>query len=440
MNKELKDLAGWAIKAAKSAGADDSKVGIDGERLVEVSYRDRKPENIKEATTKSLYIQIYVNGRFSSQTTSDLRKDALKDFISNAVATTKLLAEDPFRTLPDPKSYEGRKEMDLGLVDPDYKKLTPEGRHNMVKAIENAALEKGGDKVISVTAQEQDGHGESFTMTSNGFEGHQEITYYVAGAEMTVQDEGDRRPAGYEFVVAVNKKDMPSPEKIGAGCAKRTLDLLGAKKIKTETLPIIIENRVAARIFGGLLGAMFGRNIQQKQSFLADKKGTKIGSEHLTLIDDPFMKGGLGSRLYDGDGFATKKRVMIDKGVLKDFYVDWYYSRKLGWEPSTGGPSNLIIPPGKRSVEEIMKDLGRGIYITGFIGGNSNPTTGDASIGILGHLFEEGKPVQAVSEMNISDNHLKFWNRLAEVGNDPWPYSSQRFPSLVFTDVVVAGI
>jgi len=440
MNKELKDLAGWAIKAAKSAGADDSKVGIDGERLVEVSYRDRKPENIKEATTKSLYIQIYVNGRFSSQTTSDLRKDALKDFISNAVATTKLLAEDPFRTLPDPKYYEGRKEMDLGLVDPDYKKLTPEGRHNMVKAIENAALEKGGDKVISVTAQEQDGHGESFTMTSNGFEGHQEITYYVAGAEMTVQDEGDRRPAGYEFVVAVNKKDMPSPEKIGAGCAKRTLDLLGAKKIKTETLPIIIENRVAARIFGGLLGAMFGRNIQQKQSFLADKKGTKIGSEHLTLIDDPFMKGGLGSRLYDGDGFATKKRVMIDKGVLKDFYVDWYYSRKLGWEPSTGGPSNLIIPPGKRSVEEIMKDLGRGIYITGFIGGNSNPTTGDASIGILGHLFEEGKPVQAVSEMNISDNHLKFWNRLAEVGNDPWPYSSQRFPSLVFTDVVVAGI
>jgi PmbA protein len=440
MNKELKELAGWTVKAAKSAGADDCKAGINGQRLVEVSYRDRKPENIKEATTKSLNIEIYVNGRYSGQSTSDLRKDALKDFISNAVATTKLLAEDPYRTLADPKYYEGRKDVDLGLVDPAYAKYTADNRHEIVKAIEAAALEKGGDKVISVTAQAQDGHAESFMMTSNGFEGHQELTYYMAGAEMTVQDEGDRRPAGSDYVVVLNRSDMPSPEKIGAGCAKRTMDLLGAKKIKTETLPIIIENRVASRIFGGLLEGMFGSNIQQKQSFLADKKGTKIASDQLTLIDDPFVKGSLGSRLYDSDGFAAKKRVMIDKGVLKDFYVDWYYSRKLEWEPTTGGPSNLIIPPGKRSVEEIMKDLGRGIFITGFIGGNSNSTTGDASIGILGHLFDGGKPVQAISEMNISDNHLKFWQRLVEVGNDPWPYSQQRFPSLVFTDVVVAGV
>jgi PmbA protein len=87
-----------------------------------------------------------------------------------------------------------------------------------------------------------------------------------------------------------------------------------------------------------------------------------------------------------------------------------------------------------------MKDLGRGIFITGFIGGNSNSTTGDTSIGIIGHLFEDGVPVQAVSEMNISDNHLKFWQRLVEVANDPWTYSGQRTPSLVFTDVVVSGV
>ena len=87
-----------------------------------------------------------------------------------------------------------------------------------------------------------------------------------------------------------------------------------------------------------------------------------------------------------------------------------------------------------------MKDLGRGILVTGFIGGNSNSTTGDASIGIIGKLFEHGEPVQAVAEMNIADNHLKFWQRLAEVGNDPWIYSSFRMPSLVFTDVVVSGL
>ena len=94
----------------------------------------------------------------------------------------------------------------------------------------------------------------------------------------------------------------------------------------------------------------------------------------------------------------------------------------------------------RSSREEIMKDLGRGIFITGFIGGNSNPTTGDASIGIIGQLFEGGKPVQAISEMNISDNHLKLWNKLIEVANDPYPYSSLRFPSMVFKDIVVSGL
>jgi len=440
MNKEMYDLVAWSVKTAKSAGADECRVGMNSSRFVEISYRERKPENIKEASTRSFGIEIFVNGRYSSQSTSDLRKNAMKDFISNAIATTKLLEEDPYRTLPDPKYYKGRAKLDLGQLDPDYKKFSPEDRHSMVKAMEESCLAKGGKKVISVTANEYDEHGEVLMMTSNGFEGSEEYTVFQGWAQMTVQGEGDRRPSGFDYGVSLIRKNLPTPEKIGAGAARRTLDLLGGKKIKTETLPIIIENRNVPRILGGFLAGMYGSNIQQKRSFLSDKKGKKIASKHFTLIDDPFIRGGLGSRLFDNDGFAAKKRSMVDSGVLKEFYVDWYYSRKLGWEPTTRGPSNLIIPPGKRSVKEIMKDLGRGILITGFIGGNSNSTTGDASVGIFGKLFENGKPVQSVAEMNIAGNHLKFWNNLIEAANDPWVYSSWRTPSLVFKDVVVSGL
>jgi PmbA protein len=105
---------------------------------------------------------------------------------------------------------------------------------------------------------------------------------------------------------------------------------------------------------------MSGANIQQKRSFLAEKKGTKIASDKMTLIDDPLIVGGLGSRFFDGDGLASKKRALIENGVLNNFFVDRYCSRRLGWEPTSAGPSNLIIPPGKRAVKEIMKDLGRG--------------------------------------------------------------------------------
>jgi len=436
----MQDLVAWVIKATKSAGADNCKVNLDSNRTVEISYRDRQPENIKEASTKALNIEIYVNSRFSQQSTSDLRKAALQDFIVNAVAATKLLAEDPIRTLPDPKYYQGRAEIDLELVDPAYTSFSPENRHAMAKALEKACLQEGGDKVVSVTSQEDDGYQESLQMTSNGFSGFAQGTYFSIFAQMTAKDEGDRRPNGYNYAVAVSRKDLPQPEAVGIQAAQRTLSMLGAKKIKTETLPVIIENESVGRMFGGFLAAMSGRSIQQKRSFLADKKGQQITSRHLTLIDDPLIRGGLGSRLFDGDGFAAQKRTMIEAGVLKDFFVDWYYSRKLGWEPTSGSASNLVIPPGQRPVKEIMKDLGRGILITGFIGGNSNPTTGDASIGISGQLFEKGEPVQAVAEMNIADNHLKFWNKLIEVANDPFMSSTQRFPSLVFENVVVSGL
>ena len=440
MNKEMYDLAAWSIKAAKSAGADQCRVGINKERFVDISYRERKPENIKEASSRNLYIEIFANGRYSGQSTSDFRKEPLRTFISNAVKTTKLLAEDPYRTLPDPEYYKDMAEIDLKILDPAYSEFTPENRHQLVKTIEDSCLNEGGDKTISVTAGEYDNRVESVLLSSNGFEGYKESTVYWAGASMTAKDEGDRRPQGYNYVGAVEKKSIPPPEEIGVSAAKRTLKLLGAKKIQTETFPIIVENRNAPQLVWGLLSAMFGRNIQQKQSFLADKKGKKIASDHLTIIDDPLLIRGMESRLYDGDGFASKTRTMIKAGELNEFYLDWYYSRKLGWKPTTGSASNIIIPPGKRSVAEIMKDLGKGILVTGFIGGNSNSTTGDASVGIFGHLFENGEPVQAVAEMNIADNHLKFWHKLAEVANDPWIYSSQRTPSLVFTDVVVSGV
>jgi PmbA protein len=309
-----------------------------------------------------------------------------------------------------------------------------------VKAIEETCLARGGSKVISVTAQVADGRSDVVLAASNGLNGQNGLTYYRAGASMTLQDEGSRRPNGYHFVTTAARRTLPGAEEIGLEVARRTFDLLGGVKIKTETLPVIIENSNVPRMLNGLIAAMYARAVQQKQSFLADKKGKKIASERFTLIDDPHIVGGLGSRLFDGEGLATRKRVMIDAGVLNEFWVDWYYGRKLGWEPTTGGMSNLVIPPGKRSVKEIMKDLGRGILVTGFIGGNSNSTTGDTSMGIIGHLFDQGAPVQAVAEMNIAGNHLEFWQKLSEVASDPWPYSSWRTPSLVFADVVVSGM
>ena len=250
---------------------------------------------------------------------------------------------------------------------------------------------------------------------------------------------GDRKPNDYYWVTSRHLNDLPSYQEIGKKAAQRTLQLLGAKKLETETLPIIIENRTVGRLLWGFLSALQGRNIQQERSFLAEKLGEKIASDKLSIVDNPLIEKGLNSRLFDGDGFPTMKRNVITNGVIDTFYLDWYYSRKLGKEPTTGGMTNLEFAQGDKSLVELMTSVGRGILITGFIGGNSNSTTGDFSIGVIGHLFEDGIPVQAISEMNIADNHLEFWKKLVETGNDPWPYGGWKTPSLLFNDIVVAG-
>jgi PmbA protein len=440
MNKQMYDLCKWVLDTAAKAGAKDLRVSLSKSRLSEIQYRDRKPEVIKQATTVQMGMDFFVAGRYSSQNTCDLRKDALKEFISDAVSTTKLIAEDPYRTLPDPKYYQGRADIDLKIADASIEDLSAEQKHTIVKTAENAAWSAGADKIVTVEAGFNDDFGESVTLTSNGFSGYSSSTSFSTEVSVSVRDEGNRRPIAYDYAECRFHKKLGNPETIGANAARKAIAKLGAKKIATATLPIIIENRNVYRIISGFFEALDGRNIYRKQSFLADKKGQKIGSDKFGLVDDPLIPEGQGSRLYDGDGFAAKKRTIIEAGALKDFYIDWYYSRKLGLEPTSGSTGNMIVPAGSRSVDEIIKDLGRGILVTDFLGGNSNPTTGDFSVGIFGQFFEDGKIVHPVSEMNIADNHLKFWHKLAECANDPWLYSEWRTPSMVFSDVVVSGV
>jgi PmbA protein len=440
MNTTLKELLNWVTDQAKKAGVSESKAYVSKQRFVEINYRERRPDTIKEATTQNLNLEVFVDGKYASQSTPDLRKPALEKFIRDVIENASVLEQDPFRSLPDPKYFAGKTEKDLELNDKNYGLLTSQDRHTIVKSIEDSSLLKGGDKVISVEAGCYDQFYEEYVKTSNGFEESVEATEYWEGSSMTVQDEGDRRPNGYYWVGCHLRSDLPEAREIGNMAALRTLNMMGSKKIATETLPVIIENRGVGRVLGGFMQALSGRNLQQKRSFLSDMKNQQVGSKVFTLTDDPLITRGLGTRYYDGDCFAPVRREIVKEGRLLEFFIDWYYSRKLECEPTTSGPSNLILPPGNRSVEEIMKDLGRGILISDFLGGNSNSVTGDFSVGIIGQLFDKGQIVHPVSEMNIADNHLKFWNKLVEAANDPWIYSSNRLPSLVFKDVVVAGI
>ena len=440
-NDSMLDVAKNAAALAQRCGARDAAAGAYRVRNVEVQWRDGKVEKVSEATTRGLGLELYVDGRYASVSTSDLRPDAVERFVEDAVALTRKLAADPYRALPDPALYEGQASVDLDLEDPRYGELDAPRRRRIAEELEAAARAvRGGEAILSVTTGFGDTQAESFRVHTNGFVGARRVTDFGMSAQVSVKDPDGRRPEDWDAASARHFASLPSPEGVGRTAAERALSRIGSRKGESAHFTMAVENRSAGRILGFFLGPLSAAALQQKRSFLDGKLGQRIASTRLDLADDPLVPRGLGSRLFDSEGMAARRFPLFEQGVLRSYYVDNYYGRKLGMKPTTRGMSNLAWKFGEKGRDALLADMKEGILVTGFLGGNSNSTTGDFSLGAQGFRVRGGKIAEVIGEMNVSGNHLELWQHLAAVGNDPYPYSSSRTPTLVFEGVQFAGV
>jgi len=437
---DLLDLTRTAASLALKKGASEAAAGGWQARHVEVAWRDGKIEKVSEATTRGLGLDLYVEGRYASVSTSDLRTEALDRFIEDSVALARNLAPDPHRRLPEPALYAGQAQLDLELEDPSHGRLDSAARRRIAEELEVAARAvPGAERILSVTTGVSDTRAESALVHTNGFEGTKRGTDFWISADVTVRDDDGRRPEESAASGGRFRAELEAPADVGRRAAQRALARLGTVKGGSAVMAMAVDARSAGRIVASILGPLGAASIQQKRSFLEGKIGAAIGSPLLDVKDDPLVVRGLGSRLYDGEGIAARPFPVFEGGVVRTYYVDTYYGRKLGIPPTTARTSNLTWKLGRRSQEDLLRDLGEGILVTGFLGGNSNGTTGDFSLGVRGFRVRGGRLAEPVSEMNVSGNHLELWHRLVAVGDDPYRYSAMRTPTLVFDGVQFAG-
>jgi PmbA protein len=438
MTKEEKyNLAKWAMNHALNNGADQVSVSISNSRSSSVEVREKKIDKLEQAIQSNLSIRLFVEKKYSAHSTNRLVKEELAHFIEEAITGTRFLSEDEFRTLPSPDLYFKGEKVDLKVLDSNFNNVDPQKKIDLAFASENEVIEKD-DRIISVSAGYSDGLNERVMVTSNGFEGDTANSYYALNAEVSVKG-GDARPESYWSESALFF-DKLKKEDIGKIALERALKKIGQKKMESGEMPMIVDNRQVGRIFSPLISALNGSAIQQKNSFLIDKLGEKVVSEKLTITDDPFIVSGRGSRLFDGEGLATQKRPVFENGVLKNYYIDTYYGKKLEMHPTSGSTTNLVFSTGEKDLQGLMANVKKGILVTGFNGGNSNGTTGDFSYGIEGFLIENGEIVRPVSEMNITGNMLSLWSNIGEMGNDVNVNSSWLTPSILFEGVDFSGI
>lgn len=437
MQPDAKSRVTDAVQMALEAGANDVFASETQSRDVEFSYRDGALETVKDATSRSVALELYVDGRYSAHGTTDLQPDRLRDFIREAVALTRALEEDPFRRITPPELFAGRPDVELELVDAAVGQLDRERRLEWCSVLDQAARAHG--RVLSATAGIYDGTVETSAVSSNGFSGSHRSTYCWLGSSVTLQDRDDRRAEDSFYAGCTHVQDLPAATSVGGTALERAVARLDSEKGPTARMTMVVDARAASSLVARLLGAAYAQSVQQGRSFWGPLVGRRAFSAKLHIVDDPLIKRGLASRLYDAEGISAKVLPIVTGGVIENIYVDTYYGRKAEMQPTTGSPSNVRIGTGTQSLAALLQEAGTGVYVTSWLGGNADGTTGDFSLGLRGHIIANGEIGRPVGEMNVTGNLRDLFSKLEAVGNDPYPYGTILAPSMVFSGVDFSG-
>jgi PmbA protein len=440
----LRDLAETLVTYARRCGADEAEVSVVDGYEFNVDVRKGRIETLIEAGSRSASLKIIKDKRTAYASSSDLDPATLRRLVRNAVRRAELGSPDEFAGLA-PLAAERIDATTLRLYDPEIARLDSKTKIALAVATERAAL---GDKRITnsfgATFASHEIH--SVLALSNGFLGEYEQTYCGLGVGLQAGDTDHRVEDSWSSSKR-HFKDLEGPEEIARKAVARTVRQLGARKVRTQNVPIIFEPTQTAWLMGFLFGCVSGSAVYQKATFLAGRLGGRIGNERITVVDDALRPGELGSHPFDSDGLPARRTVVVDQGVLRNYLCNHYAAKKLGLE-STGsadgggvGPSNFFLEPGPGapSPADIVAGTKKGFLLIRTLGHGLNSVTGDISRGAFGLWIEDGEIAYPVSEVTISGNLGRILESVEAVGNDLQFHSPVTGPTIKVAEMTLAG-
>jgi PmbA protein len=431
---------------AKTSGADAAEASYAAREAISAEVRLGELEGMEREEARSVALRAFIGKRQAAASSTDLSANGLKTLAERTVAMARAAPEDRFCGLLEER-YHARGERPE-LEQADAARPTPQQLLELARACEAASLAIPG-------VANSGGGGASSEMahfvyaTSNGFEGAESATSYSLGTQ-PVAERGDEMERDYEWRTKRFLADLPAADEIGRIAGERTARRLGARKVASQKAAVIFENRLAGRILSPLLGAISGAAVARGVSFLKDKLGQRVFAEGFRVHEDPFVKRGMASHWFDGEGGAVKPMTLVEDGIITTWLLNASAARQLNLEPNGhassghGGPpgistSNLFVKPGEQDVAGLMRGAGKGLLVTDMFSPSLNMNTGDWSVGVAGYWFENGEIQHPVSEVTVAGNLLEIYARL-RCGNDLDTRGSLEIPSLIVDDLAIGGV
>jgi PmbA protein len=416
---QAEQRAAALVERARKAGADAADAIYIADASTGIQVRLGELEDVERSEGEEIGLRFFTGSRSATVSSSDLSEDALAALVERAAAMAREAPEDPWSGLapeellmrdagPDVDGDDGADPAPTALK---AQALLIEEAARSVAGVTNSegAGVSAGRSVVALATS----HGFCRGYSTSGYSGSASV---IAGAGANMQRDYAQHSTRYYA-------DLDAPEEIGRLAGERAVARLDPAKLASGEMPVVFDPRVGSSLLGHLASAITGSAIARKTSFLLGKEDERIFAPGIVIRDDPHRPRGLRSKPFDGEGLATRPRDIVSDGRVTGWLMESASARQLGLQPTGhasrgagGAPgasaTNMHMEAGSLSVEELIADIVRGVFVTELIGQGVNGVTGDYSRGASGFIIENGKLGPAVAEITIAGNLLDMFRQL----------------------------
>ena len=344
-------IADKSVQMALNAGASAVMVSLDKAKTEIYALLDGEIDNIRQTGDRSLTFNIYADGKYGTFSTNRFEEDSLRDFLSKAVETVRMLVADPFRGLPDRKDLatDAVNGDEMGLCWYGYDSVSRDEKLEMARRVSvfgefSAPSSDRNWRVVSEEVEYNNTLSDTYLTSSDGCRCRQTETSFEVSSQVTVEDNDGNKYSGLWWDYGV------SPEKVlTSECGRKAVEMavmqIAPVNADKGKYTMVVSRLVSGRLLQPVLNALSSLSVYQKSSFLVDALGKQVFSKGLNVMDMPLEKGKSGAILFETDGRACKNREIITDGVVKENFTSIYMSRKLGIPPTSSCPNRPVLLP-----------------------------------------------------------------------------------------------
>ena len=422
------------------------------QRELEISVFESQIEHYKDASCAGASFKTIVDGKAGSSFTEVWTPESAARLVEDAYENCQQIdaldpeyiytGQEPYRTLPPFADRYAQLPIEEKLAYAITMEKEAKAYHSAIVNIPYCTYFEGTDRFYVSNS-----YGVNLEYGREGGGG-----YLVAAAS-----DGKRAKTGLDFVAQASPVglDFRATARKAAG---KALKKLGAKSVRTGKYPVILDYNMVGMLLTCFSFMINAENAHKGLSLLAGKLGQVVTAPVITIANEPYIEGGISNTPFDAEGVPTKTTTIVRNGVFETFLHRMKTAVKDGLS-STGNaarvrydqatviaPQNLVLRPGLLNLDELIIQMGDGLYITDLQGMHSgaNPYSGQLSLGAEGFKVEGGKIAYPVEQITIAGNLLEWFGRVVDLSSSsnlsmPSGNFSVYCPDMYISEIDVAG-